>query len=188
MSAFDISIDIRDELTQPLRRLKEAGGDLRRPFADISEAVHEHTQDRFDQEFGPDGIPWEVPKRYPVDPSPTLVQGGDLRNNIEHESGEDFAQVGIYQTAGPAKYARAHQEGVIGTQSVKAHQRTVTKAFGKPLAKPVRVDIGAGSRQMNLPARPFLGIESRDLTVTEKIILDHLARAADGNGSGGGAA
>lgn len=146
MSAFDISIDIADGLTAPLRRLKEAGEDLRQPFADIGKAMFEHTQDRFRQEFSPDGIPWEVPKRWPKDPKPTLVQSGQLYDNIDFEIGDDFAQVGVKPEGGPAEYARRHHLGDLG---------------GSPIV-----------------ARPFLGIESRDLTVTEQIILDHLANAA----------
>lgn len=146
MAAFDISIDIADGLTAPLRRLKEAGEDLRPVFSDIADAVYEHTMERFDREVSPDDIPWQKPKRFPADSKPTLVQSNDLREQIRDEFGDDYAQIGILQNAGPAKYARRHQLGDLG---------------GSPIV-----------------ARPYLGIESRDLTVTEQIILDHLASAA----------
>ena len=46
--------------------------------------------------------------------------------------------------------------------TVKAHQRTIREAFGKPLASPVTFDVPSFSRQMNMPKREFLGLSIDD--------------------------
>ena len=53
------------------------------------------------------------------------------------------------------EYAGAHERGFSGSVQVPAHSRTVTQAFGVPIA-PVRAQVRAHSRQVRIPARPFL--------------------------------
>ena len=53
-------------------------------------------------------------------------------------------------------YARRFELGWKGLEQVKAHTRTINSAFGKKLASPVVVAVGAHKRNANQPARSFL--------------------------------
>lgn len=52
-------------------------------------------------------------------------------------------------------YARAHEHGFDGVVTVREHLRTITQAFGNPIA-PTQVVVGAHPRHMRLPERSFL--------------------------------
>lgn len=58
-------------------------------------------------------------------------------------------------------YARVHEEGFSGTVNVPAHTRTITQAFGRQIA-PREVQVQAHTRQMFIPARPYLGPSLED--------------------------
>lgn len=148
---FDTRIEVDDRLTAPLKRLRDAGGDMTRPFAEISEAVLGHTSDRYKREVGPDMVPWRRRKKDKEPGRPVLFKDGYLLGAIRRDSGGDFAAVGVEKIAAAARYAARHQFG------------------------------GGG-----IPARPFLGIEERDLSAVEQIIFDHLSRSAGAPGGGGG--
>lgn len=52
-------------------------------------------------------------------------------------------------------YGRAWELGFKGDQTVKAHERKITRAFGKDIA-PVVARVQAHTRKVNMPARPWL--------------------------------
>lgn len=145
MTGFTTRVEVTDTLTPGLARLAEAAINLAQPMAEISEAMLDHTDDRYFDQVDPTGVPWKPSKRAIKDGGRTLYLRGDLQAGIDRQSGENYAQVGVIATGGPAIYARRHQLGD---------------------------DI--------MPQRAFLGIEARDLTVTEQIILDHLGSAVRG--------
>ena len=53
-------------------------------------------------------------------------------------------------------YAPPHEYGFEGVVSVKAHLRMITKAWGRPLAAPVAVQVHEHPRNMKVPERSFL--------------------------------
>ena len=53
-------------------------------------------------------------------------------------------------------YAGVHEEGYAGNVNVKPHVRTITQAFGRPIA-PRSVSVRSFTRFANIPARPYLG-------------------------------
>lgn len=53
-------------------------------------------------------------------------------------------------------YARAQEEGFSGTVQIPSHTRRITQAFGRQI-EPKTVQVSAHSKNMNLPARPYLG-------------------------------
>lgn len=159
-------ITVDDRLTPALQRLGDAGGDLTRPMAEISEAVLEHTIDRFSRQISPDNVPWQ-PRRHdeshPDPGHPLLRLSGDLFNAIERASGKDFAAIGVIATGGPAIYAKVHQDGA-----------TLTPKAGRALRTPW------GPRAaVSIPARPYIGLEDRDIDVTGQIVIAHLTAAAE---------
>lgn len=162
-----ISIDVDDRLTPALARLADAASDLTRPMALISEAVLTHTVERFNRQVSPSGVPWAARRHseeHPDPGHPLLRKSGDLFNAIDRESGRDFAAVGVLATGGPAIYAGVHQYGA-----------TVRAKTGGALRTPF-----GPRRSATIPARPFLGIEDRDVSLTEAIITAHIEAAADG--------
>lgn len=79
-----------------------------------------------------------------------------------------FKSGDLYDAIDPDHGADFAAVGVIGS--------------GGPARYGARHQFGGGG----IPARPFLGIEERDLSAVEQIILSHLRSAADG-GAGVGA-
>lgn len=72
-------------------------------------------------------------------------------------------------------YGRAHEFGFAGKVAVPAHRRTITAAFGRPLAAPVSVLVKPHQRTVKIPERqPFrAGIRS-NLDVLEYSIAKAL--------------
>lgn len=52
-------------------------------------------------------------------------------------------------------YARVNEKGFSGNVNVSQHVRTITQAFGRDIA-PRQVTVSAHSRNMRIPARPYL--------------------------------
>jgi len=55
------------------------------------------------------------------------------------------------------EYAEVHEEGFRGTVDVRPHRRTMEQGFGPDTLYPMEVVVGRHTRQMDIPARPFLG-------------------------------
>jgi phage gpG-like protein len=53
-------------------------------------------------------------------------------------------------------YAAAHEYGFDDVVTIREHLRTITQAFGRPLAAPVSFTMPAHSRHMHLPERSYL--------------------------------
>ena len=93
----------------------------------------------------------------PGEPPKTVT--GTLRSNIGHDVKvtleEVIGMVGVRK--GPAdKYARRLELGYHGVVKVRAHTRTQTHAWGRPLKTPKKVQVKAYSYTVNQPARPYL--------------------------------
>jgi phage gpG-like protein len=105
------------------------------------------------------------------------VRSGTLRRSINQE----VRQTGhaIQGTVGTnVSYARIHEYGFSGTVNVREHLRTVSKAFGRPLASPVTQTVRAHTKNVNLPERSFLRSALKDF---EPRILSELKAAASGD-------
>jgi phage gpG-like protein len=91
------------------------------------------------------------------------VRTGTLRRSITAtvETAPDSV-IGTVGTNVP--YGRAHEYGFHGVVTVKAHLRTITKAFGRALKEGSKqISVGAHPRQVNLPERSFLRSALKDL-------------------------
>ena len=161
---FVLEIDTVGQLAPTLRKIREAAADLSMPMALASEVMLEGTMARFESESGPDGVPWEKSAAAIEEQRKTLQKSGDLINSVDRVSGELFAAVGIYETGGPAIYARVHQEGA-----------TITPKNAKALKTPF------GYRaSVTIPARPFFGFSDLEVEAIDQILVAHLRRAAGG--------
>ena len=83
-----------------------------------------------------------------------LIDEGPLRDSIRAR----FVAKGVLAVGSfGIPYARIHEFGFQGTQSVKEHTRMQYFAFGRAMDPPKQVNVRAHSRNMNMPARPYLG-------------------------------
>jgi len=53
-------------------------------------------------------------------------------------------------------YAEVHERGFQGAVDVRPHRRTMKQGFGPDSLYPMEVVVGRHTRQMDIPARPFL--------------------------------
>jgi phage gpG-like protein len=83
------------------------------------------------------------------------VRTGALRRSInaKFENGGDIFKALVGTNL---KYARIHEYGFEGAVSVKAHQRMMKTAWGKPVKLPRKIDVRAHVVNMKMKARPFM--------------------------------
>ena len=79
-----------------------------------------------------------------------------LRNSINPGTLQDSGAA-ISQSVGTnVEYGAFWEYGYTGQISVRAHQRQITQAFGRPLKSAVSVSVRAFSRNVNIAPRSFL--------------------------------
>jgi len=106
-------------------------------------------------------------------PGPNIVTGR-LRSSITGQvSGDGFSAV----VGTNVEYAPRLEMGYSGPESVKAHTRTIRKAFGRAIA-PRDVQVSAFTRTANARAYPFLR-PAVDYARRIHIIEDILQREID---------
>lgn len=151
-------------------RLGELGADTLPFMQDARTILVSSVLGRFQSGRGPGGIPWKPTKRQTrqavgvrgPNKARILVDTGDLQDSIRGEAGRNYAEVGSDGLKNPVK-ALANQFGAQGQTGVRRHYRLVRQAFGATLAEPVVAYVRAYGRIVNLPARPFVGIDDRDV-------------------------
>lgn len=97
---------------------------------------------------------------------------GTLRRKINYRVTETPQSI-VGQVGVKLSYAAAHEYGFQGTVTVRAHLRTVTQAFGRPIA-PTETAVRAHSMRMHLPERSYLRSALRDQAPT---IIEQLRAA-----------
>lgn len=134
----------------------------------------ESTVHRFETQKGPDGKTWDKSERAKAGKGKgqTLVDTARLRQSVTWRADAKSAEWGTN-----VAYAAAHQFGMDEVVQVTEHNRLIRKAFGRDLAFPVWQTVGAFSRQSNLPARPYLGIDGDDEDEIDAILHDYIAAA-----------
>jgi phage virion morphogenesis protein len=161
-----VSINLFDQLSPALQRALEAVGDLSQPMADIAGNWLVETRNRFNQQIDPMGVPW-APRKDKDNQKPLLVKDGHLRNQIDSANGPDFAEIGVEETAGPAKYAAIHNYG--GT--TRPFRENTKRAYG---AFAVIV----------IPKRQFIGASESDQAHAVEVLSDHLKAAFSADAGG----
>ena len=166
-----------DALENTVETLQHRLSHMRPVMTGISLLMLEVVEDAFANERDPvTGTPWQPLK--PATQQQRARHGhagkilqvtGSLAASIQAESGDDYALVGTNKS-----YAAVHQFGFSGSQSVSAHSRQVTKAFGKRLPNAVHQAVKAHSRQQHIPARPFLGMSQSDEQRIKDKVQDYL--------------
>lgn len=152
---FRISIEGATEVEARLASIAHRLGDLTPLMDTIGGVLETDTEDNFEGEHGPDGVPWKPSQRVIEHGGKTLQLGRFLRFSITRRVGPTSVEVGTNKV-----YARRHQEGFHGTEAVRAHKRTMRSVFGVRLKTPIEAMVGAHTRQGNTPARPFVGMSA----------------------------
>jgi phage gpG-like protein len=89
------------------------------------------------------------------------VRTGTLRSSINTRV--DQGADSVTATVGTnIRYGRVHEYGFDGSQSVRAHLRHITEAFGRPI-RPTTQNVGAYTRHVHLPERSFLRSALREM-------------------------
>ena len=156
-----IRITIDDTgVRQGLARLLARGENLAPAMDEIGNMLVNSVLSRFQTRNGPDGKPWKPSIRALTEGGVTLTDRGHLRDSITHRTGPDSVEVGTNLT-----YAAIHQFG--GTIKAKT-------------ARGLKFRIGdrwSTKQSVDIPARPFLGLDAGDRDEITEILRDHLAEA-----------
>lgn len=129
---------------------------------EIGEVVLSSTQERFKTQKGPDGRRWKPSGRVAATGGQTLSDTRDLRNSLTVKATAKKAEVGTNK-----RYALVHQEGKL------------IRARRKPFLKFRTATGWVQTKQVKMPARPFLGISSEDRQEIKVVIRDHLQGAME---------
>lgn len=158
-------------LTKPVHSLLTAVESMR-PMMDIAGGIFENsTRARFHGEHGPDNIPWPITWRKKVDASATILQkDGHLLGSIRSVVGDNFVETGVDGRSVSAKYAKTQQFGaVIRAKSGKALAFTGADGHFRMV------------QSVKIPARPFVGIDTQDVTDLREAFVDYLEGQANGS-------
>jgi phage gpG-like protein len=165
MSGIDVTIELNDQaLDRALSKAIKDGVDLRQPMGEIADEWMVAVRDRFAQERDPLGLPW-AKRRDDSDPGRKILHlSGDMERAVVQDFGSDFAQIGVLRTAGPARYARIHNEG--GT--IRPKKAKALSFGGRLVAK------------VTMPQRQFVGFGEVERRSTVEILTDYVRDMFDG--------
>ena len=130
-------------------------------MATIGETLVSGTIKRFADEEDPQGQKWKKSRRAAEEGGQTLTETARLRKSIDYAATPDKVMVGSNVT-----YARIHQFG--GT--IKPKKGKFLKFNGKD-GNPVFV------KEVNMPARPYIGISTADMKEVRATIAEFLSGA-----------
>ena len=179
MAGTHITITVDDAQARAmLERLGEPGTQDLMPR--LGEYLQASTQKRFKSQTAPDGTAWAPlqpryarRKKYAKDKVLTLR--GYLRSGIRYQvTGAAEVEVGSN-----TKYAAIHQLGGSIDQNAQSRKMRYRSVAGRVLFAGRKHKRGVterwvtrGAYQVNIPARPFLGISTADDAEIRRIILD----------------
>jgi len=137
---FSITVDDADVLSA-LNRLIKSGQSLKPAFQEIGEYLIQSHEQRFTDQRGPDGQPWEplsanYRARKKRHSDMILVLNGFLADSFRYDATDNELEFGTDRV-----YAAVQQFGL---------------------------------EKLNIPPRPFLGIDNKDEAEIITIITDHL--------------
>lgn len=162
MAGTRLRIEIEDrEVKAAFARVSRAGRDMTALMDEVGAALVLSTQRRFETESAPGGSPWPPSIRARVEGGQTLTDQGRLRDSITHRAGPENVEVGTNVV-----YAAIHQFG--GTISAKA---------GGYLKFPLPGGGFVQTASVEIPARPFLGVDAADRAEIRALAGDYLRAA-----------
>lgn len=140
------------------------------------------------ERLGGGGTKWVKSSRSGIEKGQTLRNKGILMNSIEIKVNAGNNKIQIIAGSN-MPYARIHQFGFFGSETVKDHfrKRKGKKNFGKLDGKRKQISqdltiykVNSFTRNMRMPARPYLVIQQADIEEIGKLILRSLPRLIAG--------
>lgn len=163
MTGIRLDYDLNVEL--PLNRLQALSqADESELLEQIGEQLLQATLLRFDAEETPDGDAWEPSYRAKTEGGKTLQDHGHLRDSYTYQVSDGSVAIGSDMI-----YAAIHHEGGV----IKA------KASGK-----LKFKVGdrwVQTDQVEMPARPALGISADDEADIDEIVRDFYQELINGH-------
>lgn len=146
MADFEVKVEDAEVLTA-LKRLINLGKNMEPAMGDIAAIGENSVHIRFRTGTAPDGSRWKPSLRAQINGGKTLIKDAHLVQSTSSNHGRDYAEWGVNRP----DYAAIHQFG--GTIKPKS-----TGGLRFKLANGAFVT----ARQVNMPARPFLGVSDTD--------------------------
>lgn len=183
-----LKIEISDaDVQRALRGLEQRASNFRPALESIGQYLLLRTRERFDQERGPDGRPWQ-----PLSPRTVqrkarsrtalrgiLKQSGKLRDTISYRVGSREVVLAAAQ-----KYGGLHQFGGQvkrggGQRDLyfRVDKKTGQSRFAKKSKANFQQTATFSDSTINIPARPFLGANAEDRQEFIEIIRDYLIQS-----------
>lgn len=177
MVALTFSLEDKG-LGAAIERLLAVTGDLTPLMERIGTVLETSVSERFENSRAPGGTAWPVSHRARETGGKTLVDTARLRDSIVTEASQREVAIGTN-----VPYARTHQFGAFIEPIDAADDAAAKLAFFLPNGQFVMVD------QVEIPARPFLGIDADD-EVDIRSTIEHwfAEQVAAAQASAGGAA
>jgi phage virion morphogenesis protein len=166
--AVSLKVTVTDAPVRALfARLIAFGQDTTPVMDEIGRAMVASTQERFEREAGPGGVPWLQSIRAATEGGQTMRLSGRLFQSLTH-----VASNGAVEWGSNVIYARIHQlGGVIRAKTKKA----------------LKFQIGGHwfmKQSVTIPQRQYLGVDAGDWDEISTILTDHLARLGAAGGAG----
>ncbi len=177
MSGISIRINL-DGASANLDAILRHMADIRPFYRSIGNHMVKSASDNFHAESGPDGTPWTPLKPATIrahaknfrSALSILRDRGLLAGSIKFEVEADRLRVGAVTPC-----AAIHQLG--GTiQKAEAKRRVAGRRFATRDERPDGAEVPIRAHTITIPARPFLGLGSRDLDVITADAEDWLTR------------
>jgi phage virion morphogenesis protein len=165
MSGVGLELRGKPEVSAALARAVRQAENPRGLYDNIGASLVTSTRRRFEQGVAPDGSPWPPSMRALAEGGKTLIDRARLMGSITHEADDGGVSVGSNVV-----YAAIHQLGGAIQQGAreqvlhfKHNARTGRTRFAKANSKAnFAKKVEVGPRTINMPARPFLGIDDDD--------------------------
>lgn len=195
MSGIKIELELQDEaFRKAMLDLAARGRSLRPAFKSIGEAMLVSTENRFRDQKGPDGQSWApLSKRYLKKKKgpKILTESSRLRGSIAYKVGDRDLAWGtnviygaIHQLGGTIKQEARRQTNAHGARGGFKSRAAAGKTKGIKAPKVAgegahtRISFASiGERTIKMPARPYLGVSTKDKERILSIMIDHLQRA-----------
>jgi len=176
-----IAIKINDrQITQAVKRLSKAGGNLKPAMEDIGEYLTRATKKRFGKSEGraPDGTSWKANTDATIAEFVRRKKGGTVKRPGEKiKSG---IAAGKKPLIGESKRlgTEIHYEADANSVAVgSSEEQAAVMQFGAKKGEFGRTKRGAPIPWGDIPARPYLGLSEEDKIQTLEILNEHLAAA-----------
>ncbi|MDQ0454714.1 phage virion morphogenesis protein [Rhizobium paknamense] len=187
------SIEIRDGLTPTLERLVTVADNPAAIMGDVAAYLLTSTQQRFEQEIGPDGQKWKPLKARTASVRAgrgRKMRGTDhiLRDTVRLYSSLSTSSDASSATIGTnVEYAAIHQFGGVIRQTARSQKLSLKRIRGSKKVRFVKAGTkGAteleaiiGAREITIPARPYLGINDADRAEIATIIMTDFGKAVE---------